>query len=203
MNPAYTFRITPFEVKAPPDRVEIKIPFVPNFEKNGSIFALSAVSALALAGSTRFLVSAPAAGSMAKRVAKVREGALTEAKREALPSRDFAVPSERKYPIHDREHGRLALTFVAAPSNKAYRYRVLSRVFSRYPELVNFWAETKPGLKNPLSVEFLQNQILEYRSKMEEMKGSERMAIEEEISSMQALTRAAAFIRRRSARRVA
>ena len=200
MNPAYTFRITPLEIKAPPDRVEIKVPFVPNFEKNGSIFALSAVSALALAGATRFLVSGRAAGSMAKRAGKVREGALTEAERDALPSRDFAVPGERKYPIHDREHGRLALTFVAAPSNKAYRYRVLSRVFSRYPELVNFWAETKPGLKNPLSVEFLQNQISEYRVKMRGLEGSSREAIEDEISSMQALIRAAAFIRRRAAR---
>lgn len=38
---------------------------------------------------------------------------LTYGERSSLPSKDFALPKERKYPIEDRNHSRNALSRVS------------------------------------------------------------------------------------------
>lgn len=193
MEPAYTFKISLFTVPTPPSSVNFVVNIVPNYERNGSVLAISGVAALALAGAAKLLVSS-ARGSQARR------GALTEAQRSALPSRSFAVPGERKYPIQDERHAQLALVFVAAPSNKRYRYRVMSRVFARYPDLVNFWATTKPGKQRPLTVSLLQSELDSARARIErgEVKGSRRRDLEDEMDAIQALIRMAPSISLRS-----
>ena len=43
---------------------------------------------------------------------------LTAAKRNALPASDFAIPSERKYPINDAAHRANAKARAAGQANK-------------------------------------------------------------------------------------
>lgn len=144
---------------------------------SGTVFAIGSVAFLALSGILR-----AQAGSGA------RKGDLTDPMRARLDSGDFAVPSERKYPIHDHRHGQLALTFVAAPSNSNYRYRVMSRVFPRYPDLINWWATTKPGRLEPLTEQFFRDQIKKYRAEMNTIKSIDQIEqIEDEISALQVL----------------
>ena len=193
MQPAYTFKINPFTVPTPVSRVEVVVPVVPNYERNGSFLAISGVVALALAGTAKLLVTT-ARGSQARR------GDLTDAQRDALPPRVFAIPDERKYPIHDERHGQLALVFVAAPSNKRYRYRVMARVFAKYPDLVNFWATTKPGRERPLTAALLRSELEAARNKIDRgrVKGPAKLELENEIDAMQALIRMAPSISLRS-----
>ena len=74
-----------------------------------------------------------------------RRGALTAQERQALPDRDFAVievrggMKVRKYPISDRRHGQIALTYVMSPSNARHRAQVKRAVFARYPDLRAWW----------------------------------------------------------------
>jgi hypothetical protein len=193
VQPAYTFKINPFTVPTPVSRVEVVVPVVPNYERNGSFLAISGVVALALAGTAKLLVTT-ARGSQARR------GDLTDAQRDALPPRAFAIPDERKYPIHDERHGQLALVFVAAPSNKRYRYRVMARVFAKYPDLVNFWATTKPGRERPLTAALLRSELEAARNKIDRgrVKGPAKLELENEIDAMQALIRMAPSISLRS-----
>lgn len=65
------------------------------------------------------------------------EGALTAAtlttrRRESLPARDFAMPGERKYPIHDEAHARNALARSAGKPEAAQVRRAVCR---RYPNM--------------------------------------------------------------------
>lgn len=71
----------------------------------------------------------------------MRKSVLTPKQRATLPASEFAVPGERKYPIYDLYHGRLALIYVLSPSNAKYRDRVVKAVLARYPELRSFWAD--------------------------------------------------------------
>lgn len=195
MRPIYTTAMrleqapgVPYTLKDPfPMMTEVSI--LPPFARTGAALPIAILGAITLAGAVRSR-------------AQVREGsqaALTPETRDALPGRDFAIPRERKYPIHDLEHGRLALTFVAAPSNIAYRYRVLSRVFSRYPSLVNWWAETKPGLAEPLSGQLFTDKIREYRARLAGANSStERDSLEAEIAALQALFGMSAHLHRKA-----
>ncbi len=84
---------------------------------------------------------------MARRPVHIPKTALTEKKRATLRASDFAVPSERKYPINDLFHARLALTYVLSPSNAAYRDEVVRAVMARYPELQFWWAARSRGVE--------------------------------------------------------
>lgn len=64
---------------------------------------------------------------------------LSERARGRLPASDFVFPAERRYPINDLYHGRLALIYVMSPSNAADRDTVVKAVLARYPELRSFW----------------------------------------------------------------
>lgn len=83
---------------------------------------------------------------MARRPVHMKKSVLSAQKRKALPASAFAVPSERKFPINDLYHGRLALIYVMSPSNAAYREEVVDAVLSRYPELRFFWESRSKNL---------------------------------------------------------
>ena len=86
---------------------------------------------------------------MARRSAHIPKTALSARKRDSLRRSDFAVPNERKYPINDLFHARLALTYVLTPSNAAYRDEVVDAVLARYPELKFWWAARSKRLAAP------------------------------------------------------
>ncbi len=57
------------------------------------------------------------------------------ANRDQLPSSDFALPDEEKYPIPDIEHARNALARVAQNGTKDEQKTVRAAVEKRYPSL--------------------------------------------------------------------
>ena len=72
---------------------------------------------------------------------------LTTKQREALPDSAFAIPEERKYPIHDKNHARAALARVAEFGTPAEKQRVAKAIKERYPEeeTLNSYATAKTG----------------------------------------------------------
>jgi hypothetical protein len=57
---------------------------------------------------------------------------LKSKKRNSLPTQSFALPSQRKYPIHDRAHAANALARSAGKPEAATVKRAVCR---RYPDL--------------------------------------------------------------------
>lgn len=57
---------------------------------------------------------------------------LTAAQRNALPSRDFVFPKERKFPINNPSHARNALARAAHKGGEVQR-RVRAAVHKKYP----------------------------------------------------------------------
>lgn len=57
---------------------------------------------------------------------------LKSKKRKSLPSKSFALPGQRKYPIHDRAH---AINALARSSGKPEAATVKAAVCKRYPDL--------------------------------------------------------------------
>lgn len=60
---------------------------------------------------------------------------LTSKGRKRIKSSNFAIPSERKYPIHDKSHARNALARVAQHGTPAEKKKVRSAVYRKYPGL--------------------------------------------------------------------
>jgi hypothetical protein len=60
---------------------------------------------------------------------------LSGKKRKALKTQSFAIPGERKYPIHDAAHARNALARVAQHGTPAEKARVRAAVKRRYPNI--------------------------------------------------------------------
>lgn len=60
---------------------------------------------------------------------------LTYKKRESLPDSAFALPEERRYPIHDLAHARNALARVALFGSREEKVAVRREVYCRYPGL--------------------------------------------------------------------
>jgi len=60
---------------------------------------------------------------------------LSYGKRKRLPSKDFALEKERKYPIHDIAHARNALARVSAFGTQAEKKEVKREVYAAYPSL--------------------------------------------------------------------
>lgn len=65
--------------------------------------------------------------------------------RDALDASEFAIPSERKYPIPDIVHARVALAFVAKNGTPAEQAQVRAAVKKKFPQL----SESK-SLSNPV-----------------------------------------------------
>lgn len=61
-------------------------------------------------------------------------GKLNAKKRNALPSKDFAVPG-RKYPVNDRSHARNALARVAQHGSPKEKAEVKAKVKEKYPSM--------------------------------------------------------------------
>jgi hypothetical protein len=59
---------------------------------------------------------------------------LRAKRRNTLPDSEFAIPEERKYPIHDRAHGANALARVAQHGTPEERRKVKAAVCKRYPD---------------------------------------------------------------------
>jgi hypothetical protein len=57
---------------------------------------------------------------------------LTTATRNALPTKVFALPG-RRYPIHDENHARVALSFVSRYGSAEEKAKVRAAVHNRYP----------------------------------------------------------------------
>jgi hypothetical protein len=60
---------------------------------------------------------------------------LTAKARKALPKSDFAIPSERAYPVQDKAHARNALSRVAQHGNPSQKKQVRAAVAKKYPDI--------------------------------------------------------------------
>jgi hypothetical protein len=60
---------------------------------------------------------------------------LTYRERKELPTSEFAIPEERKYPVHNKDHAQNALVRVSQHGTPEERERVRRVVYRRYPEL--------------------------------------------------------------------
>jgi hypothetical protein len=60
---------------------------------------------------------------------------LRSSKRNVLPDSAFALPSQRKYPIHDVAHAKAALARAADPSTAGAPATIRRAVLKKYPML--------------------------------------------------------------------
>lgn len=60
---------------------------------------------------------------------------LTGKERNALPTKDFAVPGKRAYPINDMSHSRNALARVSQFGTKELKAKVRAAVHKKFPEI--------------------------------------------------------------------
>lgn len=58
---------------------------------------------------------------------------MTSKQRNSLPTKDFALPKERAYPINDKSHARNALARVSQHGTPAEKKAVRSKVHKKYP----------------------------------------------------------------------
>lgn len=63
------------------------------------------------------------------------EAKLSYKARQSLPEGDFVFPEQRRYPIHDENHARAALSMVARHGSDAEKAKVRAAVKARYPEI--------------------------------------------------------------------
>jgi hypothetical protein len=71
---------------------------------------------------------------------------LTTAQRDRLPSRDFALPKSRQYPIPDEEHARYALDDMKHEPART-RNRIVKAIKKRYPDTIDI--QNTPTTTNP------------------------------------------------------
>lgn len=60
---------------------------------------------------------------------------LTYARRKRMRSSSFALPRQRKYPIHDLPHARNALARVSAFGTRKEQGTVKRKVYRKFPSL--------------------------------------------------------------------
>lgn len=60
---------------------------------------------------------------------------LTYKEREKLPSEVFALPKERKYPLTDEDHGRVALSRASAFASPPERKIIDAKVHKKFPSI--------------------------------------------------------------------
>jgi len=60
---------------------------------------------------------------------------LTSKKRKGLKGSQFAIPSERKYPINDKSHARNALSRVSQHGTSVEKAQVRKAVKRKYPSI--------------------------------------------------------------------
>lgn len=59
---------------------------------------------------------------------------LTSAKRDAIPTSEFAGP-DRSYPIEDKNHARNALARVSQFGTAGLKAKVREKVYRKYPDI--------------------------------------------------------------------
>lgn len=124
---------------------------MPQLDKqNGCVWVFGIVGVLALASAVKHTGSSNRRGSRRMTKWGTKSNALSKAQRARLPKSDFAIPQRRKYPIQDRRHGELALTYAtwSATSRKDLP-KVKRAVFARYPSLRRWWNNTDWVKANP------------------------------------------------------
>lgn len=62
-------------------------------------------------------------------------GTLNARGRKRIKKSNFAIPSKRKYPIHDMAHARNALARVAQHGSPSEKAQVRRAVYRKYPSL--------------------------------------------------------------------
>ena len=67
------------------------------------------------------------------RIAKADGGPLTATTRNALPTKEFALPASRGYPINDANHARDALSRVSGNGTPEEKATVRAAVAKKYP----------------------------------------------------------------------
>jgi hypothetical protein len=60
---------------------------------------------------------------------------LTSAARKALPTKSFAEPDKRKYPIENEAHAKNALSRVAQSGTPEEKKKVRDAVKKKYPDI--------------------------------------------------------------------
>jgi hypothetical protein len=65
---------------------------------------------------------------------------LSKGQRANLKDSDFIFPDKRAWPIHDEEHGKIALVWATWPQHKSVRAKVVKAVLERYPQLKGYGA---------------------------------------------------------------
>ena len=60
---------------------------------------------------------------------------LTNSERKAIPTKSFAEPEKRKYPIENEAHARNALSRVAQSGTPAEKAKVRAAVKKKYPSI--------------------------------------------------------------------
>jgi len=76
---------------------------------------------------------------------------LTTAGRNKIKPKNFAMPKQEKYPIHDLSHAKNALARVSQHGTPAEQAQVRSKVYSKYPALKERVMEKKSKLMAFLS----------------------------------------------------
>jgi hypothetical protein len=72
---------------------------------------------------------------------------LTSKGRKAIKSSNFALPEEKRYPIHDLAHARNALSRVAQHGTPEEKKRVRAAVYRKYPQLRKTAQAAKSAVK--------------------------------------------------------
>jgi len=62
---------------------------------------------------------------------------LTSKQRNKLRKSQFALPSQRKYPINDKAHAKNALARAAQHATPSQERRIKTAVYKKYPSLKN------------------------------------------------------------------
>lgn len=84
---------------------------------------------------------------------------LTTAQRNALPSSDFAIPSQRKYPEEDAAHARDALSRVSANGTPAQKAAVRKKAARKFPG-IRQKGKAKPKSKMGPATASISNRML-------------------------------------------
>lgn len=58
---------------------------------------------------------------------------LSTQRRKSLPSKDFALPGKRAYPLNDASHARNALARAAQHASPAQQATIKAKVRSKFP----------------------------------------------------------------------
>jgi hypothetical protein len=70
---------------------------------------------------------------------------LTARGRDQVKSSNFVFPKQERYPIHDIEHGRAALSMVSKHGTPEEKAAVRSAVYEKYPSIDPIAATPKRG----------------------------------------------------------